>query len=259
MSILAMTKVTSRTVHVWQRNGNVLMALWKTELLPPFLEPIMNILALGIGLGRFVQDVQGVPYIQFIAPGFICSSVMFSSSFECMFGSFVRMTYQRTYDAILATPLNIEDVIMGEMLWGATRGLVSGVVVLIVITAFGLTQSPWALLVLPMSLYAGLTFAAGAMFATSVIQSIDQFNYYFALGITPMFLISGIFFPLEGLPQAVQIAAWFSPLTHLVRVVRAVVLGAPEWGHLLDVAWLGVASFVLVNVALWLMRRRLIV
>src|SRR3972149_5852193 len=108
MSILEMTKVTSRTVHVWQRNGNVLMALWKTELLPPFLEPIMNILALGIGLGQFVQEVQGVPYIQFIAPGFICSSVMFSASFECMFGSFVRMTYQRTYDAILATPLSIE-------------------------------------------------------------------------------------------------------------------------------------------------------
>jgi lipooligosaccharide transport system permease protein len=256
---LPLTQVTSRAVHVWQRDSNVLLALWKTELLPPFLEPIMNILALGIGLGRFVQEVQGVPYIQFIAPGFICSSIMFSSSFECMFGSFVRMTFQQTYDAILATPLNIEDVIMGEMMWGATRGLISGAVVLIVITVFGLTPSIWALLALPMALFGGLAFASMGMVVTSFIQSIDQFNYYFALGITPMFLISGIFFPLEGLPEAVQTVAWFSPLTHLVRVVRALVLGVPEWGHLLDVAWLAGLSLILINLALWRMRKRLVV
>lgn len=257
--VIPLTQVTSRAIHVWQRDGNVLMALWKTELLPPFLEPIMNILALGIGLGRFVQDVGGVPYIQFIAPGFICSSIMFASSFETMFGSFVRMTFQRTFDAILATPLNIEDVIMGEMLWGATRGLISGTVVLIVITVFGLTQSVWALLVLPMSLFSGLAFAAMGMVVTGLIQGIDQFNYYFALGITPMFLISGIFFPLEGLPEVVQIVAWFSPLTHVVRVVRALVLGVPQWVHVWDVLWLAVLSLLMVNIALWRMRQRLIV
>jgi lipooligosaccharide transport system permease protein len=259
MAALPLMRVSTCAVHVWQRDGDVLLSLWKTELLPPFIEPILNILALGFGLGRYVADVDGVPYIQFIAAGFVCTSVMFSGSFECMFGSFVRMHYQRTFDAILATPLGIEDVIAGEMLWGATRGLLSGTIVLIVIAAFGLVHSWWALLVPPLALLAGLVFAAQAMVVTGYIQSIDQFNYYFALAITPMFLISGVFFPLEGLPQAVRVAAWLSPLTHLVNPVRAMVLGTLTPAHLLDVLWLAVHILIFTNWALWRMRKRLIV
>jgi lipooligosaccharide transport system permease protein len=168
------------------------------------------------------------------------------------------MVYQKTFDAILATPCTIEDVIGGEMAWGATRALLSSVVVLIVIAAFGLVHSWWALAVPFIAALEGLMFASLSMVVTSKVPTFDAFNYYVTLGITPMFFFSGVFFPLSRLPLDIQAVAWLSPLTHAVQPIRALVLGDIYPGLTWDVVWMVAVTFVLLNLALAFMRQRLI-
>lgn len=257
---LPMVDVSYRALRVWQRNRDVFLRLWKTELWPPFVEPILQILALGFGLGAYVTSVNGMSFIQFLAPGFVASGVMFASSFECTYGSFIRMEFQRTFDAIIATPASVEDVIGGEMLWGMSRGTFAAVVVLIVIAVFGLVLSPLGgLAAIPVAMLEGLMFAALAMAFTAIAPAIDSFNYFITLGLTPMFLFSGVYFPISNLAPPLQVLAWFSPLTHAVLPIRALVLGQAGLWILGDILWMAVLTFVMFNVALHLMRRRLIV
>lgn len=253
-----LTQVTYRAIRVWQRNRDTFLRLWRTETWPPFIEPAMYLLAMGFGLGVYVTQIQGLSFLQFIAPAFVATAAMFIASFECTFGSFVRMEYQKTFDAIIATPLSIEEVIAGEILWGATRAVFAAVGVLVIIALFGLIQSPWALVALPVALLEGLMFAALAMIFTAISPAIDAFNYYITLGLTPMFLFSGVFFPLSQLPEPIRIIAWFSPLTHAVDLQRALALGDLSWNLVWDAVWMAVVAFVAANVALALMRRRLI-
>ena len=197
-------------------------------------------------------------YIEFIAPGIVAAYAMFSASFECTYGSFIRMEYQKTYDAIITTPLNIEDIVGGEILWGATRSLITASVVLLVISAFGLVSSPWALLALPLAVISGLMFASIALFFTSVAPAVYSFNYFFTLFITPMFFFSGIFFPLDGFPEIVQKLAWIAPLTPVADLTRAVISGQPG-----DGSWWGLAiimgyTAVFFPLALRRMKRRLL-
>ncbi len=245
--------------RVWQRNWDVFVKLWRVELWPGFLEPVIILLAMGFGLGAFVQPIAGQSYLQFIAPGLVASSAMFSATFECTYGSFIRMTYQKTYDAILATPLVVDDVITGEVLWGATRAFFSGGVVLLVIAAFGLVQSPLALLVLPLLFLQGMAFSALALLFTGLAPSIYTFNYYFTLFITPLFFFSGIFFPLGQLPAVFQSVSWFTPLTHAVVLYRSLILGSIEWSLVVDLVWLIAAAGTFLTVSQVVMRRRLIV
>lgn len=245
--------------RVWQRNWDVFMRLWRVELWPGFLEPVIILLAMGFGLGAFVQPISGQSYLQFIAPGLVASSAMFSASFECTYGSYIRMSFQKTYDAILATPVMVEDVVTGEVLWGATRALFSGGVVLVVITAFGLVQSPAALLVLALLFLQGLAFSSLSLFFTGLAPSIYTFNYYFTLFITPLFFFSGIFFPLEQLPAVFQTISWFTPLTHAVNLYRALVLGQVFWDLAWDLAWLLMFTGIFMVLCQVVMRRRLIV
>ncbi len=256
---LPLQNVSSRALRVWQRDFDVFIRMWKTELWPPFVEPILQILALGFGLGAYVTAINGLPFIQFLAPGFIASGVMFTSAFECMFASYVRMEFQRTFDAIIATPASVEDVITGETLWGMSRGVFAAAVVLLVIAFFGLTPSFLGLAVLPVAVLEGFLFASLAITFTAIAPSIDFFNYLITLGLTPMFLFSGVYFPLENLSPPLQVAAWFSPLTHAVRPMRGLVLGQIPAEFWSDILWMVVVSFVLFNLALHLMKKRLIV
>lgn len=245
--------------RVWQRNWDVFMRLWKVELWPGFLEPVIILLAMGFGLGAFVQPIEGQSYLQFIAPGLVASSAMFSAVFECTYGSFIRMTFQKTYEAILATPLMVEDIITGEVLWGATRAVFSGGVVMLVITAFGLVQSPLAVLIFPLLFLQGMVFSSISLFFTGLAPSIYTFNYFFTLFVTPLFFFSGIFFPLEQLPPVFQLVSWFTPLTHVVNLYRSLVLGLPAWGLVIDMAWLVVAGVLFLSLCQVVMRRRLVI
>lgn len=250
--------ISYRAFRVWQRDRDTFLQLWKTEFWPPFVEPILFLLAFGLGLGVYVGGIGGQNYLNFIAPGILAQSVMFAAAFECTYGTYGRMVWQKTFDGILATPLSADDVVAGDMLWGATRGLISAAAILIIISVMGLVQWPSALVMLPLALLSGLMFASIAMIVTAVVPSFNEFNYFFTLGITPMFLVSGVFFPLDALPAVFQSLAWISPLTHSVRLIRAAATG--EWQLDLLINLLIVVLITLVGcvVALRLMRRRLL-
>jgi lipooligosaccharide transport system permease protein len=248
-----------RFIRVWQRNRDVFFRLWHSEA-PGFLaEPIIILLAMGFGLGAYVGLVDGQQYIEYIAPGIIASYAMFSASFECTYGSFVRMEYQKTYDAIIATPLNVEDVTAGEIFWGATRSLMTGTVILAVAAAFQLVHSPWALLIPLIAFLEGIMFASIAILFTSIVPAIYSFNYYFTLFVTPMFFFSGVFFPLTSFPEIVRALSWVVPLTPVVHLTRAFFNGEFQLDLLWALGLIIILTMIFFSVSLVTMRRRLTV
>lgn len=246
------------SLKVWRRNLAVYRKLYIYSILPNFFEPLIYLSAMGFGLGYYVSGIEGMSYLQFIAPGLIASTAMFAVSFECTFASYVRMTFQKTYEAIIATPVNIEDVILGEILWGATKSLLYGSIILLVIFPFGLVKS-WTVIFIPVILIlAGILFALIAMLFTSLVPNIDSFNYYFSLGVTPMFMFSGIFFPLNHMPFWVQAIAEATPLYHMVNLCRELVTGIFTVHFVWGLVYVAVVSAVLFVLPINLMKRRLI-
>ena len=250
--------LSHRFYHVWQRNRDTYFRLWKTELWPPFIEPALYLTAMGFGLGSFVPKIEGMSYLQFIAPGIIATAAMWSASFECLYGSFIRMEFQKTYDSMIATPVSVEDVIAGEILWGTTRAMLGAGAVFLVVVVLGLLTFPSAIGILVIVALAGFAFASLSFAFTAISPSINFFNYYVTLGLTPMFLFSGVFFPISTLPSWAQQLAWFLPLTHAVQPARMLATGALNSSMLVDFLWLAVVGLIGFYLSLILMRRRLI-
>ncbi|MCE5339296.1 MAG: ABC transporter permease [Methanomicrobiaceae archaeon] len=254
-----MVDITSRVWSIWQRDWDAFLRTYRVNFIPPFVEPVLYLLALGFGLGTYIEAVDGIPYPVFIAPALVSISVMYSSFFECTYSSFVRMYYQKTFDAIIATPVSIDEVIAGEMLWGATRGMIYATLMLPVLLLFGVVTMPSSLLLIPFAYLAGLLFAGIGMCFTAITPSIDALNYPAFLFITPMFLFSGTFFPLDLLPQPIQyFALAVLPLTHVVSINRAITLSAFSPANLFSLAWIAVATVFFFVLAIRLMKRRLI-
>jgi len=253
-------RISRSCLKVWRRNWDVFFKTYQVNFLPPFIEPVLYLLAIGFGLGLFVGEIDGIPYVEYIAPALLAISMMNSAFFECTYSSYVRMYYQKTFDAMIATPLSIDDVIAGELLWGATRSLIYSSVMLLVLIAFGVVSLPSSILVIPFSFFAGLLFACIAMCFTAITPGIDALNYPSFLFITPMFLFSGTFFPLSILPEIVQVlAVVFLPLTQLVIVTRSLTLAMISPYFFYSLVWIAVVTLLFFTVSLHLMRRRLIV
>ncbi len=184
-----------RAIRVWQRDADVYFTTWKTEFLPPLLEPILYVFAFGLGLGQLIHEVRyqgrSLGYLPFMAPGVIAIAVMFWAFFETTFSSYVRMYYQKTYDAIVATPLLVEDVILGEILWATTKAVIAATIMLLVLTALRLVAWPSGLLVIPIAAVGGLLFAGLGLVTTSMVKAISQFNVAIFLVIMPMFTFGG--------------------------------------------------------------------
>ena len=246
-----------RAFRVFQRNLTVFSKLYKSSLALNFAEPALYLWALGLGLGAYVKEINGVPYINFIAPGMIASSAMFAAVYETTYGTFVRMTYQKTFDAILATPVNIYDLVAGELMWGAAKSVLYGTIITLVISLFGLVDSAAVVAALPLLFVSGIIFSEISMIFVAIVPGIDSFNYFYTLFMTPMFLFSGIFFPLDNLPPLVAKIAFFTPLYHMVNVCRSFaqgnIAGAP-W----DVLWMVVVAIVLAPYPFRLMRKRIV-
>jgi lipooligosaccharide transport system permease protein len=260
MSYFTFPRLSNRVWTVWLRNKDVFMKTYKVNFLPPLLEPILYLFALGFGLGSFIDVIEGMSYAQFIAPALISISIMNASFFECTYGSYVRMYYQKTFDAIITTPLSIEEVITGELLWGATRSLIHATIMLIVIAVFGLIKLPYALLIIPFSFLAGFLFAIIGMCFTAITPNINSLSYPTFLFITPMFLFSGTFFPLSLLPEPIQyIALAVLPLTHVVNIVRSLALAQLSSFLLINGAWIVSVTLVLFVLSVNLMKKRLVV
>jgi lipooligosaccharide transport system permease protein len=238
----------------------VFLRTWKVNFFPPLVEAFLYLFAIGMGIGTYVKDIGGIPYINFIAPAILAIAVMNSAFFECTYGSYVRMYYQKSFDAMIATPLSIEDVIAGELLWGATRSVIYVIIMLPVLAAFGVISFPASLLVIPLAFLGGLMFAGIAMCFTAITPSIDTLNYPSFLLITPMMLFSGTFFPLALLPVLFQdIALAVLPLTHLVAVMRMLTLPAISELLILHVIWITLVTAIFCIISINLMRKRLII
>ena len=250
--------LSSRVWAVWRRDFDVFRRLFWVNFALPMLEPILYLLALGFGLGVFIHEIQGIPYSRFIAPALVSVAVMYGAFFECSYASFVRMYYQKTFDSIIATPLNLEEVVAGEILWGATRAALNSALVFLVTVAFGLASPVNLLVVLPLAFLGGLLFGSLGMICTALVPGIEYFNYPIFLLLMPMFLFSGTLFPLEILPRAAQTVSFILfPMTHLVRILRAFLLGHPGLCLLWSLLWLAGATLILFPLALYLMQRRL--
>ena len=254
--------ISRRFIRVWQRNLAAYRQSWMISFIPPLLEPLFYILALGLGLSGMVGNVpyQGreISYVAFIAPALIAITVMNSAFFENTYSSFVRMYYYKTFDAMMATPLTVEEIITGEIIWGATKALIATALMMAVISGFGLIRYPEGLLLLPLAFLGGLAFGAAGMVCTALVPNIELFNLPVFLFVTPMFLFGGTFFPLGNLPLWAQRMAAAMPLTHLVDLARACSCGRIDTSLIAGTVYLAAFAAAAFPLAIRKMRRRLI-
>ena len=231
---------------------------WRSTTFSAMVEPTIYLLAFGFGFGSLVAKVQGLDYVEFVGTGTVATAIMFASVFATMFGTFVKREFQHTYDAILAAPVDPEELVTGEVLWVSARAGVFGCAPLLVAMLFGLDPS-WGMLTIPLiGVVTGFGWAAFGVLVSAVLKSIDHFSYVTSTVVTPVFLVAGTYFPLDGLPQWAQIAGEFNPLHHCVELVRHASFGWHGWvdlGHLGAIVLFGI---VMWRLAIWRTTIRLI-
>ncbi len=243
---------------VMSREAANFRTYWKGTAFSSILEPIVYLLAFGVGLGATLIDgVDGLSYVEFVATGMVATAVIFSSALPAMFGTFVKERFQNTYDAILAAPVDVEELVTAEMLWIGIRAGFFGCFPLLVGIGFGLTPKPAMLLVPIFAFFTALGFAAFGISVAASVAKIDQFNYVTTLVITPLFLVAGTFFPIDQLPEGLQVAANLNPLYQLVELVRGSAFGF-EAVDALRFASLIAFALVLWRIAVSRMTKRLI-
>ena len=246
-------------IAVWRRNASMYARTWKLNILPNFFEPVFYLMAVGIGVGAYVKQMGGMSYTEFLAPGLVCVSAMNGASYEVTFNVFVRMNFEKAYDAMLTTPIEPDDVLLGEVLWAMTRAAIYGGCFFVILALFGLAPLPRALLVLPVIALTGLLFSALGISFSLRLATIDFFSFYFTLFLTPLFLFSGVFFPLEErLTPFWQKVAEALPLVHPVRLARMAFRGDVSPALIAwDVGYIVVLSAILLAFARQAARRRL--
>ncbi|MFN2453877.1 MAG: ABC transporter permease [Pyrinomonadaceae bacterium] len=244
---------------VWRRNLDVYLRLWKMELAAPLIEPFFMIFAFGWGVGSLIaSQVEGVPYLSFVGAGVLAFTVVSRALFETTYGSYFRMVYQSTYDAILSTPVDAESLAFAEICWAVTKAAIDAFVILMVLVAFGAATSFYAVLV-PLPLILGSFFIAGlSLGITAHIHDIDNFNLYLAIYFSAIFLC-GAWFPLEALPPALRLLAWMIPVTSAIDLARAGLTGTFAARHLLELFYLSITALLFVEWAMRCLRRRMVV
>ncbi|MBI5558689.1 MAG: ABC transporter permease [Deltaproteobacteria bacterium] len=243
---------------LWLRNSRVWRKHFMATLIGSLGQPLLFLLAMGYGLGREMGEIEGLTYLQFLAPGLTASAVMYSAAFETTYGSYTRLSLQKTYEAILMTPLNVTDIVLGEIVWGASKGLFAGIIMLAALPLFGVWPSAWTLTLLPVLFVSGMFFAAFGLIMTALATSYEFFNYFISLILTPLFLFSGIFFPLQSIAPTARIFFELLPLTPTVTLSRMLCYGQFSEPWLLKI----VGSLLLTLLTCWLsivlIRKRLI-
>jgi len=249
-----------RVYYVFLRN----LVSYKRFVVPTFLvsliEPLFYLVTFGIGMGAYVGYFGGKPYLYFLVPGVLVSSVMLSSTFECLYGTFVKMIHEKIYDSLIATPVSAEDAVAGDIAWGTFRGLVSGTLMMTVAIIMGVfpVSVLSLMLLLVLMVFIGILFGSLAMIVTSLSPSFDFFNYYTELIITPMLFFSGVFFPLDKFPAWMKTLSEFMPLTHAVKISRAVFSGEFDSGLIWNFLVILVLEAIAFSIGIKSMKRRLI-
>jgi lipooligosaccharide transport system permease protein len=250
--------LAQRLYSVWYRHMRVYTKNLITNGFPPFLEPLIFLAAIGVGLGGYVTEMKGIAYMPFLASGLLVTASMFTAAFECTYGTFIRLEFDKAYDGMISAPITVNNLFVGEILWCGTKGFFFTLAVLSVISAFGVLSLFDSFLAPLVGFATGVMFAALSLLVTSFVKDINQFNFYFTGFISPMFFFSGVVFSLDNLPPALQKIAEIFPLTHSVRLVRAVCFG--EWGtvHYLDLLYLAAVTLAAGYFSIRRLRRRLI-
>lgn len=243
---------------VWRRHGEVFLRLWKMELAAPLIEPVFTILGFGLGLGTLIaSEVEGLSYLSFVSAGILSFTAITRSVFECAYGAYFRMVYQSTFDAILATPVEVESLALAEILWATTKAFVDAVIILVVLFIFGAATSAFAVLT-PVAIVLGSFFAASvSLGVTAHIHDIDSYNLYLNVYFAIIF-ICGVWFPVELLPAALQWLAWALPVTHAIDLTRALLTGTLAARHAVEVLYLLATSALAVEWAMRSLRRRMV-
>ena len=247
-----------RFLPVWRRNLKVWRKLAVASVLGNIADPLLYMLALGYGIGAMIGDVGGMPYIAFIGTGMVCQSAMFTASFEGMYSAFSRMHVQRTWEAIINAPIGLDDVMLAEWMWCGTKALMSTIAILVVLFALGFGHTWLALWVLPLGFLIGLCMGAFGLVMNALAPGYDFFTYFFTLVLTPMLLLSGVYFPVDQLPGWLHAFSNALPLKHAIDLARPLMLGRMPADVLLHIAVIvayGLAGYYL---ALALTRRRLL-
>jgi lipooligosaccharide transport system permease protein len=233
-------------------------SFWKSTTFSSTVEPTIYFLAFGFGFGSLVGRISGHRTIDFIATGTVATAVLFSAAFPAMFGTFVKYQFQRTYDAILAAPVDTEELVTAEALWMATRAGLYGCVPLLVAMGFGLNPS-WGMLVVPFIAWtAGFGWACFGIMVAGFAKSFENFNYIVSAVLTPLFLVAGTFFPLSGLPRWAQILGEVNPLHHCVQLVRDAVFGFAGWTDLARMGALIFFGLLMWRIAIHAMEQKLV-
>jgi lipooligosaccharide transport system permease protein len=247
-----------RFLPIWRRNFLVWKKLAIASILGNIADPLITLIAFGYGLGSLLHSINGIPYIQFLASGSICMSIMMAASFEALYSAFSRMHVQKTWDALLNAPLALDDVVLAEMLWAATKSLFSGTAILLVIFMLGIGLHPHVLLVPPLLFLIGMTFASIGLIINALARGYDFFTYYFTLVLTPMVFLSGVYYPTSQLPAWLQMFAKVLPLGAAVNLIRPLILGEWPGTPLADIAILVAYCVGAFYIATVLTRRRLL-
>jgi lipooligosaccharide transport system permease protein len=251
--------ISYRCQWVWYRNIIVWSKFYKSSIVANVVEPLLILLAFSLGFSPLIRNVNGMSYLQFIAPGLIVYAATNAATFECTYGAYARMTLQKTYDAIISTPVDIDEVVVGEVLFGTTKAFFSSIFVMVVLLIFKLIPSPTGLLVPFVVLLTGFVFSSLAMLFTSFSQSWDFFSYYLTLFIAPLYFLSGMFFPLSTMPKWITGVAWFTPMYHSVELSRGLIMGNLRWSMIVDAAWLLILGTFAFMCAVVKIRKRMIV
>jgi len=255
--LYALPLVSMRFKPIWQRHFLVWRKLAVTSILGSLADPLIYMLGLGYGLGSVLPQMGGISYLLFVSGGTLCYSTMNSATFEALYSGFSRMHVQRTWDAILNTPVTLDDIVLSEILWAASKSLMSGIAVLMVIWMLGMAHTWLSLWTIPLTLLAGLCFAALGLIITALAPSYDFFMYYFTLLITPMMMLSGVFFPVALLPAVLQKASAVLPLTHTIDLVRPLLNGTIPEDIALHLAVILAYTLTAFYLSLVLFRKRL--
>jgi lipooligosaccharide transport system permease protein len=257
-ALLRLPELSLRWTAVWRRNQLVWRKLAFASVLSNIADPLLYMLALGYGIGSFIPEIGGMKYVVFIGTGMVCQSAMMTSSFEAMYSAFSRMHVQRTWDAIINAPISLDDVVFAEWVWAATKATMSTAAILAVILALGFGESWHALWIIPLGFLVGLTFGALGLVMNALAPGYDFFTYFFTLVLTPGLLLSGVYFPVTQMPEALQVVAGLLPLTHAIDLARPALTGELPPDLALHVSVLLAYACVAYYVALVLTRRRLL-
>ena len=233
-SIYRLPALSRRFVPVWRRNFLVWRKLAVASVIGNIAEPMITLIAFGYGLGSLLSQIDGIPYIEFLASGSIAMSVMMAASFEALYSAFSRMHVQKTWESLMNTPLELDDIVLAEMLWAASKAMISALAILLVLFALGIGLHPTTLLVPPALFIVGMSFASLALVINAIARGYDFFTYYFTLVLTPMIFLSGVYYPVSQLPGWLQVLSGFLPLGAAVQLVRPLLLGQTPADPMLD-------------------------